>query len=1168
MLGNAEYVTTEERFRGGAAARAVAKPTERCARLEGRFRMCLAPGFCRINRRGADPIREGTPGTQTLSRLNVATRRYRKPGESRATPGHIRPQSALWLVIWGLMAPGLTDSLSAAEPPSVIGGVFTRNSPAYLGTPAGLLSYAANEPRSQTVPACSASDGAILGGEADGADLYPLSRNGRHVFGYSSQQRRLYRSADGVSWSGCGPMNDADAPFALIVIPEGPHKDRIIRFRRVSGVTSPYWSDDDGDTWTIGKSSAEPSQPFACDGNITGGWFRNWGHQYKSGGIVMAATYGSQVYRSRDDGETWERVFDRPNLLTGPVQAASSNTISLDLAAAGVNGSYVDRNIWITAGTGAGQYSRVMAYDGSTRTATVSPAWPIVPEGPGGGNPSSYAIGAFHHIHALGYHPGVGPQGRWLFNTGDKLVNQHCYVSDNDGDTWYDYLPDKTAPDGQTVGYLYDGHPTRLLLASDGNQEVGWIDLVTWEVGRYPVDWPATTYCWQVFKHDGLYYAIVGPSGIGRSGISISRDLENWVVYHRSAGASAGTFNHFCGYAGGKLHFMFHDGTNYRHFAVSPAQVVEQAGLALCAPNRNLLDPAVSQGESTAGITFSNSNAPSPLDFETRHFGTASLHLRGSNGASPRMWLTFANTSDRTRTYQARFWAKSQGLYLWTLWSGLSTYGLGTGPEAWREQISTAVTLSPGSSRTLDIGVSPSLAGGASEAWVDSLQIQEIPLTDWHPGGVERDPEVLDHTVMFTADWTHVFSVQMRDYSDDLTRDRHYLMSYVIDENHFAEVYWDGQDSCFKLQVTEDGVAGAPVATQPCWFFPKAHIKVAVRRSDGGLRLSVANGGPYEHVGSYAPDSPNQPLVGLGVIRTGKSDGSAIAPCILIDSVYTDSVASDSELNARALLATEPDPVTPPEITDQPDSQTTCPSGTVMFSVSATGQGKLTYRWQKDKRNLGENGHYSGVETATMTISGADVNDMGAYRCVISNGKGATASVVASLVLKATAAITRQPGNSYDAVPGGTATFSLTAAGTGPLAYRWQKGGVDLTDDDHVRGAATDTLQIVGVGANDADVYRCVVTDECGPVTSNEAILSLDPAPSIIPTDLDRDGDVDGNDFLVFEQCHTGPNVGPPRESCAGADFDHDNDVDQSDFGILQQCFGAPGAPSTANCVE
>jgi hypothetical protein len=60
--------------------------------------------------------------------------------------------------------------------------------------------------------------------------------------------------------------------------------------------------------------------------------------------------------------------------------------------------------------------------------------------------------------------------------------------------------------------------------------------------------------------------------------------------------------------------------------------------------------------------------------------------------------------------------------------------------------------------------------------------------------------------------------------------------------------------------------------------------------------------------------------------------------------------------------------------------------------------------------------------------------------------------------------------------------------------------------------------------------------------------------------DINRDGDVDLADFVLFAECLAGPHVSLPPASCpadrfARCDFDTDTDVDLADFTLLQSAF-------------
>jgi glucose/arabinose dehydrogenase len=98
-------------------------------------------------------------------------------------------------------------------------------------------------------------------------------------------------------------------------------------------------------------------------------------------------------------------------------------------------------------------------------------------------------------------------------------------------------------------------------------------------------------------------------------------------------------------------------------------------------------------------------------------------------------------------------------------------------------------------------------------------------------------------------------------------------------------------------------------------------------------------------------------------------------------------------------------------------------------------------------------------------------------------------------------AITQQPRNATASV-GGTASFTVAASGTAPLAYQWQKfdgtAWQALAEGGGVAGATTATLSLTAVDAADAGQYRVVVTNSAGAVTSNATTLTvvMNQAPS------------------------------------------------------------------------
>ncbi len=178
-------------------------------------------------------------------------------------------------------------------------------------------------------------------------------------------------------------------------------------------------------------------------------------------------------------------------------------------------------------------------------------------------------------------------------------------------------------------------------------------------------------------------------------------------------------------------------------------------------------------------------------------------------------------------------------------------------------------------------------------------------------------------------------------------------------------------------------------------------------------------------------------------------------------------------------------------ITQQPSAQYACPGSSAQFTVAATGQGTLTYQWQKDQVDLTNGGHYSGCTTATLTVSNAGSSEEGNYRCAVTDNSGTAYSNEAALTIQAGVTITQQP-SSQLVVAGGTAQLTVAAAGSGTLLYQWQKNQVNLSDGGHYSGCTTATLTVSNADDNDVGGYHCLVTDDCSSTNSNEAELTID----------------------------------------------------------------------------
>ncbi|MEP0841265.1 MAG: immunoglobulin domain-containing protein [Phycisphaerae bacterium] len=147
----------------------------------------------------------------------------------------------------------------------------------------------------------------------------------------------------------------------------------------------------------------------------------------------------------------------------------------------------------------------------------------------------------------------------------------------------------------------------------------------------------------------------------------------------------------------------------------------------------------------------------------------------------------------------------------------------------------------------------------------------------------------------------------------------------------------------------------------------------------------------------------------------------------------------------------------------------------------------------------------------------------------------------------------------------GTAVFTVTATGEGPLVYQWQRNGSDLADGGHYSGTATATLTVSNAGGSDAGSYRCVVTGGCGPAISNAAALTVGA-----PGDLDGDGDVDLDDFGLLQACMDATTIRPADPRCADANLDKDpfGAVTQADLAIFRKCLTGAEKPADPACAN
>jgi hypothetical protein len=93
-------------------------------------------------------------------------------------------------------------------------------------------------------------------------------------------------------------------------------------------------------------------------------------------------------------------------------------------------------------------------------------------------------------------------------------------------------------------------------------------------------------------------------------------------------------------------------------------------------------------------------------------------------------------------------------------------------------------------------------------------------------------------------------------------------------------------------------------------------------------------------------------------------------------------------------------------------------------------------------------------------------------------------------------AITAEPAN-QTVTAGQTATFNVTATGTAPLSYQWQLNAADIPG-----ATAASYTTPVTTTANSGEMFRVVVSNSAGNVTSNSATLTVNPGSSNSSVDI------------------------------------------------------------------
>jgi Immunoglobulin I-set domain. len=182
-----------------------------------------------------------------------------------------------------------------------------------------------------------------------------------------------------------------------------------------------------------------------------------------------------------------------------------------------------------------------------------------------------------------------------------------------------------------------------------------------------------------------------------------------------------------------------------------------------------------------------------------------------------------------------------------------------------------------------------------------------------------------------------------------------------------------------------------------------------------------------------------------------------------------------------------------PNINTQPKNTTVSLGDTAEFTVTAVGNGTLTYQWQRRASVSSDWITYASISTSpTFSVTATSGINGFQYRCLVNDSKGNQAiSDAATLTIKPK--ITTMPKDTT-VTAGSTAKFTVAASGIGTLTYQWQAYNPNTKKwvNSGAASAKTANLSIAASAGHNGFKFRCVVTDANGnSTTSSEATLNI-----------------------------------------------------------------------------
>jgi hypothetical protein len=167
-----------------------------------------------------------------------------------------------------------------------------------------------------------------------------------------------------------------------------------------------------------------------------------------------------------------------------------------------------------------------------------------------------------------------------------------------------------------------------------------------------------------------------------------------------------------------------------------------------------------------------------------------------------------------------------------------------------------------------------------------------------------------------------------------------------------------------------------------------------------------------------------------------------------------------------------------------PVANTVCENEQASFTVVVDGANP-NYQWRFNGVNI------SGATSATYIINAAQLSMEGTYDCVVTSDCGSTTTPTAQLNVTPLPVVNLQP-QGFNQCTGETLLLTTGVAGTETVSYQWMKDGQEVV------GANASTLEIPNAQPSDSGIYSCIVRNNCGPVTTAQAVVSIDSQAQVV----------------------------------------------------------------------